>query len=150
MLPDGEVTNGLDGQASISSACSHCRGSAVWSCGCFRWILREFPPPLQEYLDAQGKQPIGFILIAQAVASLGNILGLVGLWRFQPWGRILYTTSVLGFYAILLFDKPVVSSAPGQVLQDLSTACSGGILTLVWTIPFPQSFLRRPLHAKDH
>ncbi|MDH5741832.1 MAG: hypothetical protein OEY77_16060 [Nitrospira sp.] len=118
--------------------------------GVFDGFFVSFPPPLQEYLDAQGGQPIGFILIAQAVASLGNIFGLVGLWRFQPWGRIVYTASMLGFYAVFVFDEPVVSSAPGQALQDLSTVCSGGILTLVWTIPFPQSFLQHQLHTEDH
>lgn len=118
--------------------------------GVFDGFFVSFPPPLQQYLDAQGDQPIDFILIAQAVASLGNIFGLVGLWHFRPWGRMVYTTSMLGFYSILVFDEPVVSSAPGQVLQDFSTVCSGGILTLVWTVPFPQSFLRRPLDAEDH
>lgn len=117
--------------------------------GIFDGFFVSFPPPLQEYLDAQGKQPIGFILITQAVASLGNILGLVGLWRFRPWGRIVYTASLLVFYSIFVFDEPVVSSAPGQALQDSSTVCSGGILTLVWTIPFPQSFLRHQLHTED-
>lgn len=118
--------------------------------GVFDGLFGSFPPTLQEYLDGQSNQPIGFMLIAQAVASLGTIFGLVGLWRFRPWGRIVYTASMLGFYSIFIFDEPVVSSAPGQVLQDFSTVCSGGILTLVWTIPFPQSFLRRPLHAEDH
>lgn len=118
--------------------------------GFFYGFFVSFPPPLQEYLDTQGNQPIYFLLIAQAVASLGNILGLVGLWRFQPWGRIVYSISVLGVYAMFVFDEPVVNSAPGQVLQDLSTVCSGGILTLVWTVPFPQSFVRRSPHTENH
>jgi len=104
-------------------------------------VFSNLPQALQEYQASQQGQPMLFVDASMFAAFVGVIIGWIGLWRLETWGRTIYTASTVGYYCLAApFGDPNVVSAFGQVLIELSVMCSGGILVIVWLLPFPQAF----------
>lgn len=103
-------------------------------------VFSNLPQALQDYQASQQGQPMLIVDAGMSAAFVGVIIGWIGLWWLEIWGRTIYTASTVAYYCLTPFGDPDVISAFGQALIELSAMCSGGVLAIVWLLPFPQVF----------
>jgi hypothetical protein len=98
------------------------------------------PPLLEHYVERRAEEPMTQLEILALAIIIPGMFSWIGLWQLRPWGRQLYTAASIAAVLLTPFLGPSVLSATGGLLSDLSVACAGAILVLIWYSPLRDAF----------
>lgn len=97
------------------------------------------PKPLQDYMTnitSQSGKSMGLACFYSVLSLTLYLSSAINLWKLKRFGRLLYTIiSVISLLLNPLIGETLVYSSIADTFHQLSSACGGGVLVLIWFSP---------------
>jgi hypothetical protein len=85
---------------------------------------------------------LGLLVALGLPVGVAAIAGLVGLYLFKAWGRVLSLVATIAELVVLIFTGPALYGAAEYMLWEASTLVWGAILALAYYSPVAIHFER--------
>ena len=105
------------------------------------FIYALYTPYDEKYIE-QGLSPVVYI---GSVVSLVGMASLILLYKFIPWGRIIFTISIV-LWVLSVFLSPEYYVPKGRIydaLNWINGAVTGGIFAMLYLTEIKERFVRK-------